>query len=39
MTAQMPVVDWTEMARFEGAEDSTTGVKELACSAGVCEIL
>jgi ribonucleoside-diphosphate reductase alpha chain len=39
LTAQMPVVDWTEMARFEGAEDSTTGVKELACSAGVCEIL
>jgi ribonucleoside-diphosphate reductase alpha chain len=39
LTAQMPVVNWAEMALFEGAEDSTNGVKELACSAGVCEIL
>lgn len=35
----MPAVDWDEMARFEGAEDSTTRVNELACTAGACEVL
>ena len=40
LSAAMPMVDWVEMALFEGADDSTTGVKELACSAaGGCEIL
>lgn len=32
----MPVCDWAELSEFE-LEDSTTGTKELACSAGACE--
>jgi ribonucleoside-diphosphate reductase alpha chain len=38
LSEQMPSVDWAEMARFEGADDSTTRVNELACTAGSCEI-
>jgi ribonucleoside-diphosphate reductase alpha chain len=36
LVAAMPQgVDWTEMLEVE---DTTTGTKELACTAGVCEI-
>ncbi|MBL4591205.1 MAG: HNH endonuclease [Phycisphaerales bacterium] len=34
----MPEVDWDRLALFE-LEDMTTGHKELACSAGGCDIL
>ncbi len=30
-------VDWSALASYE-SEDNTTGVKELACSAGACEL-
>lgn len=36
--AKMPTFDWDALADFE-KDDSTVNVKELACSAGVCEIL
>jgi ribonucleoside-triphosphate reductase len=32
-------VDWAAVGTFEAGVDSTTGTKELACTAGVCEIL
>lgn len=36
--ASMPKdIDWTKLADFE-KEDTTTGTRELACVAGVCEI-
>lgn len=38
LAARMPTVDWSDLQKIE-KEDSTTGVKELACTAGVCEIL
>lgn len=38
LAAAMPEVDWTELQYFE-LEDGTTGVKELACTAGGCEVL
>lgn len=39
MVATMPSdVDWAGLAEFE-LEDSTAGAKELACSAGVCEVV
>lgn len=38
LAAKMPEFDWSKLENFE-REDGTTGVKELACSAGVCEIL
>lgn len=38
LLARMPAFDWEQLARFE-QDDSTVNTKELACSAGVCEIL
>ena len=38
LKARMPKFDWTRLAEFE-KDDSTVNTKELACSAGVCEIL
>ena len=34
----MPKFDWAALARYE-KDDATVSVRELACSAGVCEIL
>jgi len=31
-------IDWEDLAKFE-SEDNTSGSRELACSAGVCEIV
>lgn len=31
-------IDWAKMAEFE-KEDNTTGSRELACTAGVCEVV
>ena len=37
---KMPdVLDWTRLSEFEKGIDSTAGSKELACTAGVCEIV
>ena len=38
LLAQMPLFDWQALANFE-KDDTTVNVKELACTAGVCEIL
>ena len=38
LLARMPQFNWDELANFE-KDDSTVNTKELACSAGVCEIL
>lgn len=38
LLARMPAFDWEQLARFE-QDDSTVNTKELACSAGVCEVL
>ena len=38
LLARMPAFDWDRLADFE-KDDSTVNTKELACSAGVCEIL
>lgn len=38
LKARMPQFNWDELALFE-QDDSTVNTKELACSAGVCEIL
>lgn len=38
LLARMPAFDWDELARFE-QDDTTVNTKELACLAGVCEIL
>lgn len=38
LLAQMPEFNWDELALFE-ADDTTVNTKELACTAGVCEIL
>lgn len=35
---RMPSFDWNALADFE-KDDSTVNTKELACSAGVCEVL
>lgn len=35
---RMPLFDWVALSQFE-QDDSTVSVRELACSAGVCEIL
>jgi ribonucleoside-diphosphate reductase alpha chain len=35
---KVPVVDWTTLPQFE-VEDMTTSTRELACSAGVCELV
>ena len=31
-------IDWSRLQEFE-KEDTTTGSKELACAAGVCEMV
>jgi ribonucleoside-diphosphate reductase alpha chain len=38
LLARMPAFDWTALALFE-QDDSTVSTKELACTAGQCEIL
>jgi ribonucleoside-triphosphate reductase len=38
LLARMPTFNWDELALFE-RDDSTVNTKELACHAGVCEIL
>lgn len=38
LVAKMPTVAWSKLQEFE-KEDSTTSTKELACTAGVCEII
>jgi ribonucleoside-diphosphate reductase alpha chain len=38
LASKMPTVDWSKLREFE-REDTTTGTRELACSAGACEIL
>jgi ribonucleoside-triphosphate reductase (thioredoxin) len=38
LLARMPEFNWDALADFE-KDDSTVNTKELACSAGVCEIL
>ncbi len=38
LSARMPSFDWEQLAEFE-RDDSTVNTKELACSAGICEIL
>ncbi len=38
LLAKMPAFDWDALSEFE-KDDSTVNTKELACSAGVCEIL
>jgi len=37
MLAMMPVADWDMLGEYE-VEDTTTGMKELACVGGACEI-
>lgn len=37
MTARMPNINWKKLRRYEST-DMTTGVKELACTAGGCEL-
>lgn len=38
LLAQMPDFDWDALSHFE-SDDSTVNTKELACSAGMCELL
>ena len=38
MDKMPPSIDWKKLRDFE-KEDSTSGSKELACTAGVCEIV
>lgn len=38
LKAKIPAFDWDALAEFE-KDDATVNVKELACSAGVCEVL
>jgi len=38
LLAKMPAFDWDELAEFE-RDDSSVKVRELACTAGVCDIL
>lgn len=38
LLARMPAFDWVELANFE-RDDSTVNTKELACSAGQCELV
>ena len=38
MNEMPPSIDWKKLRDFE-KEDSTSGSKELACTAGVCEIV
>jgi len=34
----MPEADWSQLGEYE-KEDSTTGMKEYACTAGACELV
>lgn len=38
LLAKMPEFNWEELQKYE-KEDNTTGQQELACTAGVCEII
>ena len=38
LEAAMPVLDWDEFNAYE-LGDTTTGLQELSCSAGGCELL
>jgi ribonucleoside-triphosphate reductase len=38
LLARMPALDWSQLAQFE-KDDATVNTKELACTAGVCEVL
>lgn len=38
LVAKMPSISWDELRNFE-THDGTTGTRDLACSAGVCEIV
>lgn len=38
LASKMPKLDWSKMLQYE-TEDTTVNTKELACSAGACEIL
>lgn len=38
LVAKMPTVAWEKLQEFE-KEDSTTSSKELACTAGACEVI
>jgi ribonucleoside-triphosphate reductase len=38
LKAKMPTLDWDELSKFE-KDDSTVNTKELACSAGQCELV
>lgn len=38
LLSKMPLFDWDQLQQFE-KDDSTINVKELACTAGVCDIL
>ena len=39
LQGKMPVkVDWTELEKYE-VEDTTSGGRDLACTAGVCEVV
>ena len=31
-------IDWTQLTEYE-KDDNTTGHKELACTAGVCDVV
>jgi len=35
---KMPQIDWNDLTKYE-KDDTTAGSKELACSAGVCEVV
>ena len=38
LLARMPALNWSQLAQFE-QEDTSVSVRELACTAGVCEVL
>lgn len=38
LMAKMPTIDWLKLAEYE-TSDMTNNTKELACSAGVCELI
>ena len=37
LAAKMPSIDWSRLPEFE-KEDQTTSAKEMACSAGHCDL-
>lgn len=38
LLARMPDLDWSQLSEFE-KDDATVNTKELACTAGVCELI